>query len=64
MNTLICKKCKRLWIPEIGSTCPKCGGALMELKLNAEQVGAPVPEEIRLQDLSKRLVTFDERKTS
>lgn len=63
-NISICQKCKRLFLPEVGCTCPKCGGTLEELRFEDGADSGPAPDEIRNADLTKRLVTFNERKTS
>jgi hypothetical protein len=56
MNTLICKNCKRLWVPETKGPCPKCGGELKQL-LDEDTSDEEVPDSVRFTYMTKKLVT-------
>lgn len=59
MNTLICTKCKRLWVPGTAGPCPKCGGGLKEIVVAQEK---DTPDEIRFTFMDRKMVT--QEKTS
>lgn len=62
MNALKCDNCATLWVPDLGNNiCPKCGGHLTEVR--PPNIQDP-REDIRLMDLTKKLVVFFERKDS